>query len=282
MKNIIFVIGANSTLAKAVIPVLARRSTIITGGRKDCDIYCDITKEVTVPTPVDVVINFAANFGGTSAQEITRAVDTNVLGTLRVCEAAKMAHAKQVILISSIFALLDERAPSYSSYAISKKQADELANFYCKLHNIPLAILRPSRLYGDNESFAKNQPFLYQIIDKAEKGENISIYGRNDASRNYLHVADLAEIIDRTIKLHVEGVYGCVNPVDVTYSQIARIAQKMFNAGGQVISLNDKPDIPNDTFEKNPDIYNKLNYYPAITIKQGLQRIKKFREKSLT
>ena len=63
MSQKILVIGANSALAKVVIPVLAANNTVITAGRQDCDVYCDITKELSLPK-ADVVINFAAAFSG--------------------------------------------------------------------------------------------------------------------------------------------------------------------------------------------------------------------------
>jgi nucleoside-diphosphate-sugar epimerase len=52
------------------------------------------------------------------------------------------------------------KSPFYSSYALTKKQGDELAESYCRANKIPLTILRPSQIYGDSDSFAKHQPFF--------------------------------------------------------------------------------------------------------------------------
>jgi nucleoside-diphosphate-sugar epimerase len=274
MNKTILIIGANSALAKEVIPVLAKGNTVITAGRKDCDLYCDVTKAVTVPDEVDVIINFAATFGGASDEEIIDAQRTNVTGALNVCVGGKRAGVKHIINISSIFALLDEKSPHYSVYALTKKQADELAHFYCGINKIPLTILRPSQIYGDSDNFAKHQPFLYHILDKAQKGEDISIYGTNDALRNYIHSADLSEIVDRLIEKRVEGMYACAYPSDISYSQIAQAAQKIFGKGGKVVFLKDKPNIPDNIFMKDLSLYEKLEYYPQISIEAGIKRIK--------
>jgi nucleoside-diphosphate-sugar epimerase len=279
MKTKILVIGANSNLAKAVIPVLAKDNTVITAGKSGCDVYCNVTKDVSIPSGTDVVINFAASFGGNSDKEMLEAFNTNVLGTLNICKSAKAAAVKHVINISTIFTVLDNTSPSYSIYAMTKKQADELAQLYCGLNHIPLTILRPSRIYGDSDGFRKNQPFFYQLIDKAKKGEAISIYGKNDAHRNYIHCADIAEIISNIVTQHIEGVYACTHPDDVTYSQIAQIAQKIFNRGGTVSFLDDKPDIPDDSFEADSIIYDKINYWPVISMEDGIRRIKAYRER---
>lgn len=280
MKKSIFIIGANSAFAKEVIPVLAKDNTIITAGKKDCDVYCDVTEAVNIPDGVDVVINFAAAFGGDSDEEIINAQKTNSLGALNVCVASKKSGVKHIINISSIFALLDEKSPYYSIYAITKKHADELAQFYCKINKIPLTIIRPSQIYGDSDSFAKHQPFFYQIIDKAQNGEDISIYGTNDALRNYIHCDDLSEVIRRVIEKRIEGVYSCTYPADVTYSQIARRAQEIFNKGGKTAFLKDKPDIPDNVFTKDSTIYEKVSYHPQIPIEAGIESIKQYRERS--
>ncbi len=279
MSKTILIIGANSAAAKEIMPVLAKEHAIITAGKKGCDVYCDVTEPIELPYAIDVVINFAASFGGDTDEEIQAAVHTNVLGTLNICQAAKASGVQQVVLISSIFTLLDETSPSYSIYAVTKKLADELAEFYCKLNKLPLTILRPSRLYGDSDTFEKNQPFLYHMINKAQVGDDIYIYGKNDAERNYLHVADLAEVINQVIDQGVTGIYPCTYPSNVTYSQIAHAGQKVFRLGGKVEFLEENPDIPNDTFPLDQSIYEKIEYRPGISIEDGITRIKNHRAK---
>lgn len=279
MKRTILIIGANSALAKEVILILVQEHTVITAGRNNCDIYCDVAEGVMVPAGVDIIVNFAAAFGGVGDEEIREAEKTNTQGILNVCIAAKKAAVKHVINISSIFALLDQSSPFYSIYAVTKKHADELAQFYCKLNKIPLTILRPSQIYGDSDSFKQHQPFFYELIDKAQAGKDMSIFGNNDARRNYIHASDLSEIIRHVIKKQVEGTYVCTYPDDVTYSQIAFSAQETFGKGGKVIFDKNKPDTPDNIFTKDLIIYEKLSYTPQISIETGIKRIKEYRER---
>jgi nucleoside-diphosphate-sugar epimerase len=279
MKKTMLIIGANSALAQVTIPVLKADNIVITAGKKDCDVYCDVTESVTVPDNVEVIINFAASFGGKSDEEVMNAQKTNVQGTLNVCIAAKNAGVKHIILISSIFADLHKESPFYSVYALTKMQADELATYYCETNAIQLTVLRPSQIYGDSDSFAKNQPFFYQIVNKAEIGEDISLFGNHDALRNYIHSADLAQIISRVIAAGVVGVYSCTYPEDVTYSRIAMAAQKAFNKGGELVYINDKPDVPDNVFNNKTTLYEKLKYFPEVSIEVGMKRIRDYRER---
>lgn len=280
MKKTVLIIGASSALAQEVMPRLAQGYTLVTAGRSGCDVTIDITQPFVVPKEIDVVVNFAAHFGGTSDEDIMGAVRTNSVGALNICRAAHSAGVEHVITVSSVFTLLDESSPSYSIYALTKKHGDELAEFYCKQHSLPLTILRPSRIYGDSDIFAKNQPFLYQLIDKAQNGEDITIYGTNDASRNYIHSYDLAEIIARSIARRPEGAFVCTYLTNSTYSEIARSAQRVFGKGGSVSFLEDKPDIPSDVFSLDPSLYRQLDYQPQISIEAGIARIKQYRERN--
>jgi len=265
-------------LAKETVTVLSKNHKIITAGRKDCDVYCDITQEVIIPSDIDVVINFAAVFSGDSDEEIINAEKTNSLGTLNICVAAKKSGAEHIINISSLSAMHDESSPYYSIYAITKRHADELAKFYCGLNKIPLTVLRPSQIYADSDAFAEHQPFFYQIVDKAESGEDITIYGKNDALRNYIHAVDLAEVISRVIQKQVTGVYACMYPSNITFSEIAHTAQTVFAKGGKILFVDNQPDIPDNIFDSELTIYEKIEYHPGISINEGLKRIKAYRE----
>jgi nucleoside-diphosphate-sugar epimerase len=278
MKKTIFVIGATSALAKEAINVLAVHNTVITGGRKNCDVYCDITRPIDLPSAIDVVINFAAAFGGSEDTEIMEAVKTNVLGMLHVCIASKKAAVSHIIHISSLSALHDKRAPYYSAYALTKKDADDLADLYCALNKMPLTIIRPSQVYGDDISFAAHQPFFYQIIDMAEKGHDIAIYGKNDALRNYIHITDLSELISRIVSQRIVGTYPCLYPTNVRFSQIAQTAQNVFKRGGKIHFVRDKPSIPDNVFDMDLTIYEKADYQPQVTLQAGITSIRAYRE----
>jgi nucleoside-diphosphate-sugar epimerase len=282
MAKKIFAIGAGSTLAHTVLPLLAKENTITTAGRNGCDVYCDVTEKVIIPENVDTVINFAASLASSSDEELDSVVNTNVGGILQICKAARKAGVAHVINISSIFALLDNDDPHLSIYALTKRHADELASFYCQRSALPLTIVRPSRIYGDSHDFAKGQPFFYKLIDTAGRGDDIVLYASGCAKRNYIHANDIAEILTRVISSRTTGTYTCAHPSDTTYSQIAEAAQKTFGKGGQIIRLKDKPEPASDTTSHTMPLYDVIDFRPAITMEAGIERIKQHRKKGVS
>ena len=280
----ILIIGGTSSIANALKTFFFESVEIITAGRKECDItlnFNDPFEEINFPDDLDVVIHTAAHFGGKAAKDILDAECINVLGTLKLCQAAVRAKAKHFILISSIFASLRESSEHYNIYSLSKKHAEEVARFYSSGYSLPLTILRPSQIYGNEDRFRVHQPFLYTMIDKAEKGEDITLYGSNDAVRNFIHIDDLTNIIVKVIECKVEGTYACMYTADLTYSQIADAAFSAFNRKGVVRFLKDKPNIPDNIFEKDDSLYKKIGFYPQISIEEGMRKIAVYRNAAI-
>lgn len=272
------IIGGTSSLGRSLRNILSQFGEVITAGRRDCDIKLDLgdlNAFIDLPLGLDVVINTAAQFGTSSSEEILETEKVNVLGTLRLCQAAVRARVKHFILISSIYSDLRSGERNYTIYSLSKRHAEEVAALYCFTHLLPLTILKPSPLYGNGDRFRKHHPFLYTMIDKARKGEDITLFGSNDPLRNYLHIDDFSEIIYRVALNKVLGTYSCTYTSDVTYSQIARAAYELFQTNGKICHLSEKPDIPDNIFVKDFSLYEKIDFYPKISIDDGMRKLAK-------
>ncbi len=268
--------GGNSNVGSSLKNAFLPSNIIVTLGRSGNDLELDLnnlTGKLDLPTDFDVLIHTAAGFGVRNDQEILSTVSVNVLGTLRLCQAAVQAKTKHFIFISSIYTSVTKQSSHFNFYSLSKKHAEDVALLYCSLHNLPLTILRLSPLYGNANGFKVHQPFFYSIIEKASKGEDIILFGKNDPLRNYLHIDDLVEIIGRVMGQGICGNYSCTNVKDVTYSQIAQAAFTAFNKVGRIYFDRDKPDIPDSIFEKDFSLYETINFFPVISIEEGMHRI---------
>jgi nucleoside-diphosphate-sugar epimerase len=269
----ILIVGGNSSLAQALRPALATFAEVITAGRDHCNVALDVSWPVErfeIPPGVDVVINLAAHFGGKNFAAILAAEETNALGALKLAHACTRTAVKHLVQVSSIFSELKADSQFFSSYSLSKRHAEELVSLYCRNTELPLTILRPAQIYGTGEIFRRHQPFLYALLDKAERNENIVLNGSNDAKRNFIHVDDVAEIISRVVRQRIEGNYTCASLSNVRFSEIAAAA--ISAVGGSSIVQFDAalPDIPDNAFEPDETLYRLIGYYPRITLIQGL------------
>jgi nucleoside-diphosphate-sugar epimerase len=272
----ILIVGGTSSLAHALQPMLSEFAEVITAGRTKCDVHLDLSdpvKDIVLPEDIDVVINTAAHFGGNDIGCMYDAVNVNVMGTLRLCTASHRAGVKHLIGISSTSAYLDETSDYFGFYALSKRQSDEVLQLLCSSLSMPYTILRPSQLYGNDDSFRRHQPFLYTSLDRAQKGEDLIIYGSRDALRNFLHVDDFCRVIIQVITNRITGLYACTNPVNVSLSQVAYAAINAFSSSSKVIFANEKKEISDNVFSYDESIYKKTSCFPKVKLSDGLKRI---------
>lgn len=279
----ILIIGGSSALSTALIPVLKGVAKVLTAGRNNDDIVLDLrqtNKPFSFPMGVDIVIQVAAHFGGKTSEEIIAAEEVNLLGTLRACRASVDIGAKHFIFVSSIYSQMRPDSSYYSIYALSKKHAEEATIFFCAQQGLPLTVLRPAQLYGKTSEFAKHQPFLYSMADKAQRGEDIVLNGRNDALRNLLHADDFAYTILKIVEQRITGVYPCQFPFDTSISTIAKAAIAAFGSPSKLSFLPSENDIKDNVFPIDDLLYQKIKFYPRIDIEEGMRMIARNRIQS--
>lgn len=277
----VLIVGGNSNLGRVLKNKLEKYYETISTGRKNCDFFLDLNdseNKIIFPDDVEVVIHCAAHFGGTSDTEILEAESVNVLGTLKLCQAAVRHRVKHFVFISSIFTQVEENSKNKNIYTITKRHAEEMITFYMSKQEISFTILRPSQFYGDTDAYRLHQPFFYYILDKVEKEEEVVFFGSNDALRNFIHVEDVASIILKVIQTNTNGIFACQQLNDVRYSEVAYAAIKAFSSSSIIRFDYSKPNIPDNIGPIDISLYKTIGYYPAINIGEGIKRIATYRK----
>lgn len=278
----VLIIGSTSVIGKALGRHLSEQGIEVKfAGRKQADIAFDLTawqEKATTSQVFDVVVHVAADFGGYTARDFIRAELVNGVGTLAACALAYEVRAAHFIFLSSISASYQAGDPYYGIYALTKRHGEEVAHYFCSERDIALTILRPSQVYDDVGRCRRHQEFFYLVADQAQAGQDIQLFGSYDASRNYLHLSDLLETITRVVRGRHEGAFTCAHPTDVSISELANTALKVFSAGGKVKFVANKPDMEDLPQKGDAALYELIDYWPSVDIEQGYQRIKRYRE----
>lgn len=267
----VLLVGGNSSLARSLRPALGGFAEVVTAGRNGCDLPLDLAGALQIPGGFDAVVNTAAHLGGPTPAALAAAVETNVLGLLRLGQACAAAGVGHLVQVSSIFATLPASSPFHNAYALTKRQGDEALQFQARMLRLPLTILRPAQFYGVGESYRRNQPFLYTLMDKAQAGQDIELWGQRDALRNFIHVQDVADMIARVVSTRTLGVFSCCHPQDLHFSQIAQAAVDAFGSRSTIRFLPEKPDTADNIFPFDDALYRALGHTPQISIDRGMQ-----------
>ncbi|WP_298615813.1 NAD(P)-dependent oxidoreductase [uncultured Odoribacter sp.] len=216
----------------------------------------------------------------------------NVLGTINVLEYCRKHTIKRVISTSSYADVYNswsgERAVTedeprgfiykgdHAVYVISKNAANDVLEYYNQQHGMKNAVFRFPPVYGvgPHGSLFINGKYLKSglqiFIEKAQKAEDITVFGSKDLSRDVAYVKDVAHAFYLAItNPNTYGLYNMTSGKGVTLQEQAEIIADVFAPrDGRKSKILYNPDIKNNTpsylfsMEKAK---KDFNYVPAYS-----------------
>jgi UDP-glucose 4-epimerase len=128
-------------------------------------------------------------------------LDVNVRGTLNVCEASRSLGAT-VVFASTGGALYGNDAPlptpetflpaPLSPYGASKLAGEGYVTTWGRLYKAPNVVLRLGNIYGPRQNPHGEAGVVAIFSEHLLRGESVTVYGRGEPTRDYVHVADAA------------------------------------------------------------------------------------------
>jgi len=111
----------------------------------------------------------------------------NVLGSVNLLEAARLAEVKRFVFASTVYVYSDEG----SFYRASKQAGEAYIEEYQRQYGLEYTVLRYGSLYGPR---ADESNGVYRLLRAAALEGRIRYDGRPDDAREYIHVADAARL----------------------------------------------------------------------------------------
>ena len=144
-------------------------------------------------------------------------IDTNIKGTLNICQAARDAGNVRTLITSTsevygtaLYVPIDEKHPRQpqSPYSASKIGADAIAMSFYNAFGLPVSIVRPFNTYGPRQSARAIIPtIITQIANGARKikvGDLTPTRDFNyvkDTARGFLEIARCDDTIGREVNI---------------------------------------------------------------------------------
>lgn len=158
----------------------------------------------------DVIVHLAAQAGVRYSLENPRAyLDSNVIGTFNVMEAARRNAVQHLLMASTSsvyganedmpFTETEKADTQLTIYAATKKANESMAHAYAHLWDLPTTMFRFFTVYGP---WGRPDLALYKFVDAMLDGRPVDIYNHGHMYRDFTYVDDLV----RAITLLIDAV----------------------------------------------------------------------------
>ncbi len=232
-------------------------------------------------TGCDTVFHLAASVGNTrSIEQPIDDSEINVIGTLRVLEAARSLGVRKVVFSSSagIFGALktlpireDHPVEPESPYGASKLGAEKLCLAYAKLYPMSCVALRYFNVYGPNQRYDAYGNVIPIFAHHIFHDEPITIFGDGEQTRDFVNVRDVAQAnINAAL---AEGVSGAFNIASGTRVTINELARAMYHHAGVEPRIQYGPPRKGDVRDSFADVSaagRAFAYRPGVALDEGL------------
>ena len=230
---------------------------------------------VTLLKPSDAVVMLAA-LTPDKGRDITTLMK-NLAMMQSVCAALKTTGCTHLVYFSSD-AVYDTAVSRVSEDTPTSPQDLYGAMHYTReimarnLDNVPLLILRPTLVYGLDDTHNSYGPNRFRRA--AQKDGKITLFGGGEETRDHIHVDDVAALTVRCLLRKSTGTLNVATGISKSFYEIAEIAAKQF---GNRIEIVTTPRA-NPVTQRHYDVINLIKAFPDfrfITLEDGIARVHK-------
>lgn len=212
-------------------------------------------------------------------------VDTNVTGTLNICQAALENGVKRVLHTSTSevygtarYVPIDEQHPlqPQSPYSASKIGADAIAMSHFHAFRLPVTVVRPFNTYGPRQSARAVIP---TIITQIAAGQREIHLGDLTPTRDFNYVEDTCRgfLLLARCQEAVGEVVNIGSNHEISIADTLNLIREIM--GRDVTFVTDAQRLRLETSEvqrlwcDNRKIARLTGFAPAYSLRQGLERI---------
>ena len=204
--------------------------------------------------------------------------NVNVLGTLKVLEAAKKARVKKLIYAASSscygspkkFPTSEkEKIDIKHPYGLTKFLGEQLVIKYATNFKMPNISFRFFNVYGPRLNMSGQYSAVFgNFLKQKRSNKPLTIVGSGKQTRDFIHVEDLIDAFIKVIKSRlVNKIYNLGSGKEVSINKIASLF------GGKKIFIPKRPREPKRSLASISKIKKDINWKPKISIQEGIKRL---------
>jgi nucleoside-diphosphate-sugar epimerase len=233
-----------------------------------------------------VIFHLAAVLGvDIVADNPVETMDVEVVGTRNVVEASETNNVKYILYASTsgIYShsaivknalteevLVDPR----TSYAMAKRYNEIYLASHHEERGINVISIRFFNVYGWNQD---NRMVVPRFFEQCEEGEDITVFGSGEQTRDFTYIEDTIEACCRLIGIKGSHIVNIANESEWCITELASEIKSITNAKSKITYL----DAPKKRYDyeverrvgSSEKLYKLTKYKPDTELREGLQKI---------
>jgi UDP-glucose 4-epimerase len=184
----------------------------------------------------------------TAEGDPTLDIRTNITSSVQLFAACAAAGVGKVFYASSGGAIYgdqdrqvfreDDVTLPVSPYAIGKQAIESYLRYFRRTHGLESTTFRISNPYGPRQNPLKRQGVIPIFLRRVAEGQPLTIFGDGSMIRDYLYVADLAEMIAEVVTVGAtHDLYNLGSGVGTSISEVVATIQEVVGGGVPVDHL---------------------------------------------
>lgn len=242
------------------------------GDIEDMDTWYNLPK-------ADIVIHLAArSFVPESWEKPIDYFRVNVMGTLNAINYCKKNESSLVFISSYLYGNpdrlpVDEEAQVRvnNPYALTKKIAEEICEFYSFHESLNITVIRPFNIYGIGQS---ENYLISKIIDQALRLNRVEVFDL-EPKRDYVYLEDFLDAVLASLK-KIGGyqIYNIGSGASHSVKEIIEHVEKILQTNIEIVSTDEKRKAEVDnTIADISKARALLGWYPQTSLEIGLRAI---------
>lgn len=208
----------------------------------------------------------------------------NILGTLRVLEAARRGSVRRIVFAStaasygdvpeSELPILETRSLApLSFYGLSKVTVEQYLAMYHAMFGLDYVVLRFANVYGERQGDGGEGGVISIFARAIAAGEDITVFGDGGQTRDFVYAGDIAAGIRAALLTAAPNtVY---NLSTATQTSLREIINILSHVAGRTIVPNYGPARAGDIYKSalaNGRARQGLSWEPKVALEEGMRR----------
>ena len=200
------------------------------------DVRSLVTRNRIVGGHFDAIVHLAAQIlVDASIRDPYFDADENIMGLVNVLEGARVGGVRRVIFPSSA-AVYGDVAESQlpltedtllaplSFYGLTKEMSERYLELYHRHYGLEYVVLRFANVYGERQGDKGEGGVISIFAKKAARGEDITIYGDGNQTRDFVYAGDIARGISRALVTeHANTAYNLSTQTETSLNDLVKI-----------------------------------------------------------